>query len=47
LQDIYFPLFQHFQCHLIFSLAFLLPQGLSFLVAKKENPGEDVMQLDN
>lgn len=47
LQDIYILLVQHFQRNSIFSLVFLLPQGFNFPLAKKENLGEDVMQLDN
>lgn len=47
LQDVYISLLQHFQCHLIFGLAFALPQGFNFLLAKKDKLGEDVMQLDN
>lgn len=42
-----FFVLQHFQCNLIFSLASLLPWGFDFLLAKKDNLGEDVMQLDN
>lgn len=36
LQDIYIPLFQYFQCHLIFGLAFVLLQGFNFLLTKKK-----------